>query len=100
MNTILRSIGLLLAFLILGSNSTFARGGHGGAKSSSTGPGTGAKASTTRVSGYTRKNGTHVDEYSKTTPDKKFENNWSTKGNQNPKTGKEGTRVTSPKKSD
>ena len=42
--------------------------------------------------------GTYVAPHNKSTPDKKFENNWTTKGNDNPTTGASGTRTTEPKK--
>src|SRR5262245_31602003 len=57
-----------------------------------------SKTSSERVSGYTRMDGTHVDSYRKSTPDKSFNNNWSTKGNVNLATGKAGTKVTPPGK--
>jgi hypothetical protein len=50
------------------------------------------------VNGYVKKDGTYVAPHNKSTPDKKFENNWTTKGNNNPTTGASGTRVTEPKK--
>ena len=43
------------------------------------------------VKGYTRKDGTYVSPHYRTAPDGNFYNNWSTKGNVNPYTGKEGT---------
>jgi hypothetical protein len=43
-------------------------------------PGTGSKSSSEGVDGYTKKNGTHVDAYRRSTPDHNFNNNWSTKG--------------------
>lgn len=49
-----------------------------------------------RVKGYTRKNGTYVAPHYRSRPDGNFSNNWSTKGNINPYTGKEGTRITPP----
>jgi tetratricopeptide (TPR) repeat protein len=48
------------------------------------------------VRGYTRSNGTYVAPYYRSAPDGNFYNNWSTKGNVNPYTGKPGTRVTPP----
>ena len=51
------------------------------------------------VKGYTRKNGTYVAPHYRSNPDGNFSNNWSTKGNTNPHTGKPGTRVTPPKSS-
>jgi len=46
----------------------------------------------TRVHGYTKKNGTHVSSYRRTKSDKSKFNNYSTKGNINPHTGKRGTK--------
>ena len=50
----------------------------------------------TRVRGYTTKRGTYVQPYYKSTPDSSRYNNYSTKGNYNPYTGKKG--YTSPYK--
>jgi hypothetical protein len=44
------------------------------------------------VNGYYRRNGTYVKGHYRTNPDNSFYNNWSTKGNVNPYTGKVGTR--------
>lgn len=43
-----------------------------------------------RVRGYTKKNGTYVQPHYKSSPDKSKFNNYSTKGNYNPYTGKKG----------
>lgn len=43
-----------------------------------------------KVRGYTKKNGTYVKPHYRTAPDKKKSNNWSSKGNVNPYTGKKG----------
>jgi hypothetical protein len=61
-------------------------------------PGTGAKSQSTTVRGYTKKDGTYVAPYKRSTPDHNFNNNWSTKGNTNPVTGKNGTQSTPPKR--
>jgi hypothetical protein len=53
-------------------------------------------SSQVHVRGYYRKNGTYVQPHVRSNPDGNFSNNWSTKGNVNPYTGKEGTRVTPP----
>lgn len=53
--------------------------------------GTGAKAAATTVHGYTKKDGTHVDTYKRTTVDGTQTNNFSATGNYNPYTGKVGT---------
>lgn len=43
------------------------------------------------VRGYTRKDGTYVRPHHRSAPDGNFDNNWSTRGNVNPYTGKIGT---------
>lgn len=43
------------------------------------------------VRGYTRKDGTYVAPHYQTNPDSSRLNNWSTRGNVNPYTGKAGT---------
>lgn len=45
----------------------------------------------TYVKPYVRKDGTHVQGHYRTAPDNTVHNNYSTKGNINPYTGKEGT---------
>ncbi len=51
-----------------------------------------SEAGQTRVRGYTNRRGTYVQPHQRTTPDRSKLNNWSTKGNANPYTGKKGTR--------
>ncbi|TVY02929.1 hypothetical protein FPZ49_31510 [Paenibacillus cremeus] len=63
------------------------------AKTSSHGSGTGSKSSSSKVHSYTKKNGTHVNSYHRTTPDHTVKNNYNTKPNLNPWTGKTGTRT-------
>jgi len=103
---------LVFSVALAASVSAFARGGGGGHSSagshggiqaahpraSSPSPGTGAKSQSEGVHGYQRKDGTYVAPYHRSTPDKSFTNNWSTKGNTNPSTGKPGTRVEPPTK--
>lgn len=48
--------------------------------------------SSSRVRGYTKKSGAYVAPHRRTNPDKSKSNNWSTKGNVNPYTGKKGTK--------
>lgn len=48
-------------------------------------------AAAERVNGYFRSNGTYVQPYYRSTSDSNAYNNYSTKGNINPYTGKEGT---------
>jgi hypothetical protein len=54
--------------------------------------GTGSKSEHEHVDGYTRKDGTHVNAHERTTADGTKTNNWTTKGNVNPYTGKAGTQ--------
>lgn len=46
----------------------------------------------TRVKGHTTKGGKYVPTHYRTTPNKSKYDNWSTKGNVNPHTGKRGTK--------
>jgi hypothetical protein len=69
------------------SSSSHSSSSHSASKSSSSG-------SSVHVHDYTKKDGTHVEAHERSKPDGNFSNNWSTKGNVNPVTGKEGTRVT------
>lgn len=48
------------------------------------------KISDVKVRGYYRKNGTYVSSYHRTRPNKSKYDNYSTKGNYNPYTGKKG----------
>lgn len=50
-----------------------------------------ASAKDTYVHTYQRKDGTIVEGHHRTTPNKDYSDNYSTKGNINPYTGKEGT---------
>lgn len=55
-------------------------------------------SSPTRVRSYVTKRGTVVTSHYRSHEDKSFTNNWSTKPNVNPYTGKRGTRVSPPRK--
>lgn len=44
------------------------------------------------VNGYEKKDGTYVEPHERTAPNRTKDDNWSTKGNENPNTGKEGTK--------
>ena len=69
----------------------------GGKRGSSRGPGTGSSSSGTRVRSYTRSNGKKVESHRRSSADGQFKNNYSTKGNVNPSTGKPGDRISPPK---
>ena len=54
--------------------------------------GLGMSGGSTSVKGHYRKNGTYVSPHHRSKADGTTSNNWSTKGNTNPYTGKAGTR--------
>jgi hypothetical protein len=87
-------VALVLALSIPAFAHAGAHGGShsGGSHSSKGATGTGSKSQREHVSGYTRKNGTHVATHDRSTKDSTKRNNWSTKGNVNPETGKAGTK--------
>ena len=62
------------------------------------GPGTGGKSASTGVRAHVTKQGVYVPPHQRTTPDKTINNNWSTKPNTNPYTGKEGSKTEPPAK--
>ena len=62
------------------------------AKPSHKATGTGAKPSAAHVRGHVTKRGKYVAPHVRSTSDKTKSNNWSTKGNVNPVTGKPGTK--------
>jgi len=87
--------GLFLVALVAAvalSGNVYARGssygGHSTYKSSYSSMGRSDHA----ISGYTRSNGTYVQPSHATNPDVTRNNNYSTKGNVNPYTGKYGTK--------
>lgn len=94
----MRTIALaaLLVFGLVSSADAGRRGGGGGGSHSSGGhsgmTGTGSSSSSHAVRGYTTKRGTYVAPHRQTDPDHTQRNNYSTKGNVNPWTGKAGTR--------
>jgi hypothetical protein len=81
-----------LACLLVAS-PVLAKGGHGRSSSSHT---SGSSHSTpsgrVHVKGHTTKNGTDVPPHDRTAPNHTKKDNWSTKGNVNPETGKPGTK--------
>lgn len=76
----LQSICWVLVALALSSNAV------------ASGKGTKSSAGVVQVSGHTTKTGTYVAPHYRTTPDQTKLNNWSSKPNVNPYTGKVGTR--------
>lgn len=78
---------LIVASLCALSAASFARGGGFGGHSSYHASSSGEHF----VSGYTRSNGTYVAGHQQTNPNSTKYDNWSSKGNVNPYTGKAGT---------
>lgn len=74
------------AISILLSTSAIARGSYYHLS------GTGSSYSHNHVSGYTRSNGSHVNSYERTGRNSTQLDNYSTKGNYNPYTGRTGTK--------
>lgn len=70
---------LAASTLLLAAADAQARGGHSSGGSHS-------------VSGYTRSNGTYVAPHHATNPNGTKSDNWTTRGNVNPYTGRPGTR--------
>jgi hypothetical protein len=79
--------GVMKTILMLVMFAGVADAGHGHG-----GRGTGASSSSHSVRGYTTKRGTHVAPHRQSNADHTQRNNWSTKGNKNPVTGRAGTK--------
>src|SRR5215217_6329439 len=77
---------LLALLVILLVPSVALAGGKGGGKSN-------RSSGDVSVRGHVRSDGTYVAPHYRTRPDSSFSNNWSTVGNTNPYTGKEGTKT-------
>lgn len=82
----------ILLVLTLSAPYSFAKGGKNNHTGSKSGSYTKSSAGSTRVRGYTKKDGTYVAPHHRTKPDKSKTNNWSSKGNVNPYTGKKGSK--------
>jgi len=89
------------AFVVAETISPATAKGHSGSSSHSTShSGSGSRSNGSRssgtadhaVHGYVRKNGTYVSPYHATNPNHTKNDNYSTKGNINPYTGKAGTK--------
>ena len=86
-NFILGAAALLLA---TSASTAFARG-HSGGHSHSSGYHSHSSTGITHVHSYTRSNGTFVHSHDRTHENSTMRDNWSSKGNVNPETGKVGT---------
>ena len=85
-----------LAIALVISGTAFAKGSGGGrasgGHSSKPVTGSGSSPSRTHVGSYVSNKGTYVASHDRSSKDHTKENNWSTKGNVNPDTGKPGTK--------
>ena len=90
-------IALIAVAAGVGSPNAYAgKSGSSSSRSTSSGVGTGSNPSSKGVSGYTKLNGTSVAPHQRSTRDATKDNNWTTKPNTNPYTGKEGSKVIPP----
>jgi uncharacterized protein YdeI (BOF family) len=92
----MKKLAILVLSLFL-SLPALASGGHGGRgggshHSAKQATGTGAKTQREHVRSYTKKNGDRVAAHDRSTKDSTKSNNWTTKGNSNPETGKAGSK--------
>ena len=84
-----------LVGLLRGVKAAHARGGGGhssGGRPNGSSRSSGARGGDHTVRGYTTRKGTHVMPHHATNPDATSRDNYSTKGNVNPYTGKPGTK--------
>ena len=93
---------LLLGFAMVVAAGSGAWAGHrgggsshhsSGGRSHTAATGTGSSHSSHAVKGYTTKRGTYVAPHRQSNSDGTQRNNWSTKGNANPSTGRTGTKT-------
>lgn len=88
MQTIIRILCGVALLVTVSASAVEARGsGHSSSHSSSH-----VSSSTHYTRSYTRSNGTHVSGYHATNPNSTRNDNFSTRGNVNPYTGKAGTK--------
>lgn len=80
---------IVLLITMMFTLPAFARG-YSGNRSGKVATGTGSKLKSTQVRGYVTKHGTYVSPHRRSTSDRTTTNNWTTKGNTNPYTGKRG----------
>ena len=92
-------VGGSVLVLSLMSFAGEAQAGGGRSGGYSNGLGTGSNPRSYSVRPYTRQDGTYVLPHSRSMPNQKWRDNWSTKPNVNPYTGKEGNRL-SPRNQD
>jgi len=84
-------IHIILVLAVLTTTAFAQRSGRSSRSSSSSSSRTSSGSGVVHVRGYTRKDGTYVPPHDRTAPNGTKLDNWSTKGNINPETGKPGT---------
>ena len=89
----LLAVGLIAAPSVASAHGGHHASSHRSSSSSARISGSGRESrSIEHVQGYVTKRGTYVKGYDRTTKDNTKLNNWSTKGNVNPETGKPGEK--------
>lgn len=87
------TVVMLVAFGLASAADAGGRKGSGGSSRIRAAPsGTGSSSRSVSVRGYTKKNGTYVAPAKRSYGDRTQRNNYTTKGNTNPYTGKSGSR--------
>lgn len=86
----MKSLVSLMALLCIAATVVYAKSSGASYKSSYSSKNSSSDVS---VKSYVKKDGTHVQGYKRTNPDDTMYDNYSTKGNVNPYTGKEGTII-------
>jgi hypothetical protein len=88
--------GAIVAFVMAATvGDAEARGGWSGGRS--VGPGFGSNPRSYSVRPYIRRDGSYVSPHRRSTPNREWRDNWSTKPNVNPYTGKGGSRLQPPR---
>lgn len=94
----LTSLTILVASALVLASAPQAKsyGSRSSSRASTPSYGTGSSSRSSSVKGHTRKDGAYVAPHARSKPDKAVNNNWSTKGNTNPRTGEAGTKRGNP----
>jgi hypothetical protein len=85
-----------ISMLIICTGDVEARGGRVGGRSIV--PGIGSNPRSHAVRPYVRRDGRFVTPHRRSSPNRQWRDNWSTKGNRNPYTGRDGSRVSPPRR--
>ena len=82
--SVFKHLALVLTLILALAVPSFAKSKGGSHKAT--------KSAVVHVHGYTKKDGTYVAPHDRTAPNRTKNDNWSTRGNVNPETGKAGTK--------